>query len=203
MGLFATRGFAATGIRDIAEAAGLSSASLYEYMTSKDDLLVEVMHDSIEPLVVAGTRIRRAVSGADAQLAALTECHVWFHIQYPHETLVTDTEVRALSGARRTEIVALRDRYERVWQSIVDAGARARIFDVVERRVAVRSIVMMSTGVAAWYRPGGSMSVERLCAAYADLALATVRASRAGRAVRRADLALDDPISFVSEGRTA
>ena len=39
--LFAAKGFHGTGIRELADAAGLSSATLYHYMGTKEDLLVE------------------------------------------------------------------------------------------------------------------------------------------------------------------
>ena len=37
--LFAERGYHGTGIRQLADAAGLSSASLYHYMGTKEELL--------------------------------------------------------------------------------------------------------------------------------------------------------------------
>ena len=46
--LFAERGFHGTGIRQLAERAGVSSASLYHYMGTKEDLLVALMTSSLE-----------------------------------------------------------------------------------------------------------------------------------------------------------
>jgi AcrR family transcriptional regulator len=183
--LFARQGFAATGIRDIANAAGMTSSSLYEYMTTKDDLLVDIMRNSIEPLIQQGRAVRRSRREPELQLAALTECHVRFHASHPGETAVTDTELRALHGARRAQVVALRDRYEAVWREVVADGVKQGVFDVVDQRVAVRSLLSLCTGISAWYRPGGRLTIERLCATHADLALATVRATRDGRPVRR------------------
>ena len=44
---FARDGYAATGIRQLAEEAGLTSAALYHYMGSKEDLLVAIMRSTI------------------------------------------------------------------------------------------------------------------------------------------------------------
>jgi TetR/AcrR family transcriptional regulator, cholesterol catabolism regulator len=41
--LFATRGYAATGIRHIADEVGVTSAALYYYARTKDDLLLSVI----------------------------------------------------------------------------------------------------------------------------------------------------------------
>ena len=48
--LFAAKGFEATGIRDIADRAGLSTSALYHYMGSKDELLVAFMVESMTEL---------------------------------------------------------------------------------------------------------------------------------------------------------
>ena len=46
--LFAAKGFEATGIREIAESVNLSSAALYHYIGTKDDLLFKIMSDSLQ-----------------------------------------------------------------------------------------------------------------------------------------------------------
>jgi len=55
--LFAVKGFHGTGIRDLAEAAQLSSASLYHYMGTKEGLLVSIMVESLERLLETGRRL--------------------------------------------------------------------------------------------------------------------------------------------------
>ena len=61
--LFAAKGFEATGIRDIADLAGLSTSALYHYMGSKDELLVAFMVESMTEL----TRVAHAaLEGAGA-----------------------------------------------------------------------------------------------------------------------------------------
>ena len=191
--LFARRGFAATGIRDIAAAAGLTSSSLYEYMSTKDDLLVDIMCGTIEPLIRAGAVLIETAASPEWLLAAITQNHVWFHATYPHHTMVTDTELRALDPDRREGVVALRDTYERMWRSAVATGVEVGVFTVDDVEVAARSLISLCTGIGGWYRPGGRMTIDRLCATHADLTLAAVRAQRGGRLVRRTDLRLPEP----------
>jgi AcrR family transcriptional regulator len=186
--LFAQRGFAATGIRDIATAAGLSSSSLYEYITTKDDLLVEIMVTTIQPLVEAGSRLTAAATSPEWLLAALTRNHVWFHATHPHRTMVTDTELRSLDPVRRETVVVHRDRYESIWRDAVAAGVSAGVFDVDDVEVCARSLISLCTGIGGWYRPGGRLTIDRLCMTHVDLALAAVRAVRDGSPVRSTDL---------------
>src|SRR4051812_43136732 len=139
--LFAERGFHGTGIRDLAERAGLSSASLYHYMGTKEDLLVSIMTESLERLVEAGGRL----SGVDPvnRVTSLVELHVLTHATHRLETRVADDEMRALSPARRGAVVALRDRYEALWQDAIDAGCAAGVFHVREPKVARLALLEM------------------------------------------------------------
>lgn len=191
--LFAQRGFAATGIRDIAAAAKLTSSSLYEYMDTKDDLLVDIMRATIEPLAEAGRALAADAASPEWLLAALTQNHVWFHAIRPHQAMVTDTELRSLDGERRTAVVAMRDRYESVWRSAVRVGVDDAVFDLDDVEVGARSLISLCTGIGGWYRPGGRLSIERLCATHVDLTLAAVRAQRSGHPIRHADLAATLP----------
>ena len=50
---FREHGFAATGMREIAEKAGLSPANLYYYFKSKDDLLCFCQEQALDRLLEA------------------------------------------------------------------------------------------------------------------------------------------------------
>lgn len=195
--LFAQRGFHGAGIRDIAAAAKLTSATLYHYMKNKDDLLVEIMSDTITPLLGAAQRIKGETSSPVEALASLVEHHVWAHASDRLSAIVTDTELRALSGARLRRVVKLRDDYEHCWRDIVQSGVREGQFETGHADLAARAILEMATGVSHWYSPSGKMRLEDLCAEYADWALALLRAKRGGRTVRRADLDLSPPHHYL------
>ncbi len=201
--LFARRGFSATGIRDIARACDLSSSSLYEYMSTKEDLLVEIMATTIRPLTDAGRIARLSGHPPDWVLGSLTENHVWFHATHPHETMVTDSELRVLTGHRRERVVALRDEYEAVWRSVIVGGVQEGVFDVIDPDVTARSLISLCTGISGWYRPSGRLTIEQLCEAHADLALSAVRAQRNSRPIRRIGLTLPDPGRFMPVDRGA
>lgn len=98
--LFARKGFAATGIREIADGAGITSGALYGYMGTKEELLFAIMRSTIDPLTRHGERIVSGGDRAPERLVALVEQHVRFHCAHPRYTLITDSELRALTGPR-------------------------------------------------------------------------------------------------------
>src|SRR5215208_54920 len=113
--LFAARGFAATGIRDIARATGLTSAAMYNYVGTKEELLAEIMRLTIAPLRDAARASIDPRADPAEQLGNLVTLHVWWHGERRMHTQVTDTELRSLTGELRDEVVALRDEYEGIW----------------------------------------------------------------------------------------
>jgi AcrR family transcriptional regulator len=185
---FARDGYAATGIRALAAEAGLTPAALYHYMGSKEDLLVAIMRATIEPLHAAAVELVAAAPRPEAALVGLVERQVRLHGTSPDAALVTDTEVRALRGAARDEVLALRDRYEAIWHAVVADGARAGVFDVADASLTTKALVGLSGQISHWYRSPGRLTLDAVCALQADLALGMVRAHRDGRPVRRADL---------------
>ncbi|WP_283136641.1 TetR/AcrR family transcriptional regulator [Rhizohabitans arisaemae] len=200
VGLFAERGFNGTGIRDIASAAGLTTSTLYHYMTNKDDLLVEVMLGTITPLRDAALKIISEIDDPSVCLATLVEHHVWLHASDTLGTLVSDTELRALPAERRAQMVRLRDEYERSWHVVIHRGVETGVFDTLNPDLTARSLVQMATGVSHWFSAGGELSLTRLCHAYSDLALGLVRASRPGGVpIRRDDLTLPAPTHYLPD----
>jgi TetR/AcrR family transcriptional regulator, cholesterol catabolism regulator len=168
--LFAERGFAATGIRDVGRAAGLNSATLYHYASGKEELLAGIMRAGLGELLRTG---REAVSyRADpaVQLARLVAAHVANEAVNPLTSRVTDTEVRALTGGNRAEIIALRDEYEALVAGVLARGVAAGEFHVTDLGVARLALVEMCNGVALWYRPDGRLSVAELQDRFVELA---------------------------------
>ncbi|MBA2952722.1 TetR family transcriptional regulator [Nocardioides sp. MAH-18] len=177
LALFAERGYHGTGIRQLADAAGLSSASLYHYMGTKEELLVAIMRESLSGLVEAGERAADEHPDPRARLVALVGLHVRAHAEGPAQTRVVDDEVRALSPGARAEVVALRDRYEDLWQRTLEAGVADGSFRLGSVPVGRRALLEMCTGVARWWTPSGPLDTDALAAEYAGLALRLVGAA--------------------------
>lgn len=177
LALFAERGYHGTGIRQLAEAAGLSSASLYHYMGTKEELLVAIMRSSLTSLVAAAEEAGSLADPRD-RLVALVELHVRSHASAPEQTRVVDDEVNALSPDARDEVVALRDRYEQQWQSVLEEGVARGAFQVGSLAVVRRALLDMCSGVARWWTPAGALDLDALAGEYAALALRLVGAGK-------------------------
>jgi TetR/AcrR family transcriptional regulator, cholesterol catabolism regulator len=160
--LFARQGFAGTGIRELGRQLGLSSATLYHYTGGKEELLADIMRDSLTELLRSA---RVAVTGSDdpaAQLARLVSAHVGFCAVNPLTARVTDQEIRALSPSVRAELGDMRDDYESMYARILERGTRTGVFALTDVRLARLALLEMCNGVANWYRPDGRVDLDTL-----------------------------------------
>ncbi|WP_041535992.1 TetR/AcrR family transcriptional regulator [Parvibaculum lavamentivorans] len=69
--LFAERGFAATRLEDVAEAAGVSKATIYLYFDSKSDLFAAIVRDTAAPRLDEIEKLVETYEGPSADLITL------------------------------------------------------------------------------------------------------------------------------------
>ena len=191
--LFAAKGFEGTGIRDIATEAGISVATLYHYMSNKDDLLVSIMEYGLTRLTASARQMLDRTDDPVEQLALLAQVHVWTHGVRQQSALVVDTEIRSLSGEQLEHIRLLRDTYQDLWRQVIRRGAAQDNMQVLDPKLASFALLEMCTGVSHWYSATGELTLAYISEVFADAALGLVRATRNGRPVRVRDLSLPSP----------
>jgi AcrR family transcriptional regulator len=173
---FLEKGYHGTSIRTIAARAGLSVPGIYHHFPSKAALLERLIDDTMDDLV-ALTEEALAAAGADPldRFDAVVMTHVRFHCERPEESFIGNSELRSLPSATRRRMIAKRDRQQHMFDEVVEAGARANIFEVPLPREASRALVTMCTAVATWYRRDGKYQPAEIVAIYRDLARSMMR----------------------------
>jgi AcrR family transcriptional regulator len=174
--LFATKGFHGTGIRDLAQESNLSTASLYHYMGSKEELLADIMRDCLRTLLDSAEAELTGLTDPVERLRRLVKLHVRAHARKPRETRIVDHELHVLAPTTRRSIVELRDAYERLWADAVGDGVASGVFTTAHPGVTRIALLEMCNGVARWYSARGSLSLDDLATHYAEVALRAVGA---------------------------
>lgn len=193
LSLFARKGYEATGIRDIAQDAGITVASLYGHMSNKEELLISIMENGLVRLRDSSIEAMRDEVDPVEQLAILVRLHVWTHAKRRQSAIVVDTEIRSLTGDRLEYILTLRDEYERIWRDVIRRGALEGSLDVLEPKLATFAILEMCTGISHWYRPDGELDLPYVTDVFVDAALGLTRARRNGKPMRVSDVSYLDP----------
>lgn len=158
--LFAVKGFAATGIRELGAEAGINSATLYHYVGSKESLLALIIRSCLEELSESGARALRNSAEPVVQLAGLVSSHVGISAVNQLTARVAEYEMRALTAESRAELQSMRDEYEMLFGQVLERGQRVGSFLVEDPALCRLAMLEMCTGVAHWYRPGGRLGLE-------------------------------------------
>src|SRR5580693_1127814 len=99
--LFAERGYQLTTMMDIGAALGIRGPSLYKHVTSKQELLAEIMTETMTTLI---SRQRTAVDAGGppgVQLRRAVEAHVRYHATHREHALVGNREIESLEEPTR------------------------------------------------------------------------------------------------------
>ena len=179
---FASVGYEATTMREIAGNVGIKAASLYNHFGSKEamlwDLTLTALNELTAGCALAMSRLPENASHGD-RLAAFVSSHVDYHARNRNQALVVNSQLGSLSAPHFRRAVKLRASYEATLRAIVEAGVRDGDFESPDIRVTTYAILQMGVAVSTWFRPDGQLTIEELCAIYVQLA-AKLLAARSG-----------------------
>lgn len=157
--LFRDRGFADTGMRDIAAAADLSAANLYHYFNGKDELLFYCQDRALDRMLEAVAGARRSASSAAERLRLVLVAHV--------RTVLDDIEgatahlhTESLPPALRAALVRKRDRYEQALRRVIADGVRTGELVDMDPAIVTRAMLGAMNWTVTWFRPEGADSSE-------------------------------------------
>lgn len=166
-GVFRERGFAETGMREIAAAADLSPGNLYYYFKSKADILYFCQDHSVGRMLEQAADLHGLALAPAERLRRMIVAHLLCTLD-ELDGAAAHTEVDALPAALRGRIVAKRDRYEKAIQRIVREGIRSGAFVKGDPVLITRAILGALNWTTRWYRPGGKLKPPQVADAYAD-----------------------------------
>jgi TetR/AcrR family transcriptional regulator, cholesterol catabolism regulator len=177
--LFRERGYAATSVRDIAQALNLQGGSLYAHMASKEDILWSIVSRAADKFnsAVGPVAARTEASPAD-RLANMIRAHVGVVTSIQKDAAVFLHEWRFLSPARREEMQGRRDTYEALFRDVIKEGIDKNEFRDVDIRTTAMAILSALNGIPTWYRPNGPLSADQIADKHADLFLHALESSR-------------------------
>jgi AcrR family transcriptional regulator len=184
--LFTEKGYHATSMQDIAALVGLYKGSLYHYIGSKEELLVQVFERAMRSLIAEVERIVADPSLRPLdQLRLVIEAHVGAVAENLDALTVYLHEFRALTGSAFDRVRLQRERYRELVTTIVARGVSSGDFAAADVDVATLGVMGMCNWLAQWYRPGGRLSPGEIGAVFADLVLDGLTSSSNRRPARR------------------
>ncbi|MCO7218557.1 TetR/AcrR family transcriptional regulator [Klenkia sp. PcliD-1-E] len=168
--LFYEKGYEATSLREVAAAVGVKVSSLYNHIDGKQSLLVSMMDAIMGDLGRAQADALANRTDSLDRLRAVLDCHVRFHAERAQDVFIGNSELRSLHAEARGKIVALRDAYERQISAAIAAACSEAGVELIDLRLQTYAVVAAGSHVSAWYRPGGTMTLDEIVDIYTTMA---------------------------------
>ena len=175
--LFATQGYTATSMNQVAQACGVSKPSLYHYVRDKYQLLVEIAEGHVTLLKTLASQVQRQPLDPQAQLRELIDSFVGAYAGSRAAHRVLTEDVKFLEPADRERLLAVQ---REVVAAFADAIARAR--PELRRAELHKPLTMLLFGMMnwmfTWLQPGGRLTHALMAPVVADLFLGGLNAVR-------------------------
>ena len=172
--LFAERGFRNTTVRDIADAAGILSGSLYHHFDSKESMVDEILQTFQEELFAGYEQILASNQNAKQKIEAAVRLSFEAIDKHHHEVAIFQNEADWLGGlGDRFAYLAERHAQSRqVWLTLLQEGmASGDLKSDLDLELAYRFIRDTVWVAVRWYRPGGDLTHERVADQYLSILL--------------------------------
>jgi AcrR family transcriptional regulator len=160
--LFRNKGYAATSMRDLAKEVGIEPASIYSHVKSKEALLQKICFRIADEFFDALQGILKEDLSAEEKLSTAIDAHVGVILNNLDATTVFFHEWKHLSEPSLSEFKTLRNKYEKQFRSIIEAGIESDEFDEVDAHVSIKLLFAMMNSIYEWYNPKGKLKQQEI-----------------------------------------
>jgi AcrR family transcriptional regulator len=165
--VFARRGYDQTSVPQLAEELGIGAGSLYHYFGGKEQLLIAICDQLMDPLLARAQEILDEDTSPREQLAALVEAWVAHVVDHRDHMLVFQQERHVIDhGDQWRGVRDARKRFEKlVEQLLVELHARGEtVLD--DPRLSLSALLGMVNHTAQWFRPRGRLTAAAVAEGY-------------------------------------
>ncbi len=173
--LFRQKGYEASSMRDIASAMRIEAASLYHHIKSKDEILELICFGMAQKFILAIAEVNDIYFNAEERLREAIFNHVKIITDDMDKSAVFLKEWRSLPSASLQEFMRLRNNYEHEFTAIVENGIQEDIFEHVDKKFAVLSILSSVNWINEWYHPDGKMQAKEIATHISDFVMGGLR----------------------------
>lgn len=175
--IIADKGFAATSMNEIAEAAGMTKPGVYYHVKGKQDLLFSIMSFALDNLEAEVVELAREVSSPEERLRIIIRQHALLLTREPgaaEAVAILMDETRELDRERREQITRRKRAYFEFLRCTLDELRDAGRLRAVDATVAAFSLLGMVMWIARWYRPDGRLAGNDVVRDVTEIAVAGV-----------------------------
>ena len=160
---FATRGYDATSLQDIADALGILKGSIYYYIKTKGDLLAHLLRNAHEKGIRNIQPIADGPGDPLSRLAAMIRVHTHYVCTDRDRTAVFLHERKRLTPEQRAEYLGDEHAYRRYFEQVLQQGQDAGLIrEDLNPKLAALCLLGSLNSIYQWYKPSATFSVDAI-----------------------------------------
>ena len=170
--LFAERGYQATSMSDLTEATGLAAGGLYHYIDSKEQLLVRICDELVDPLLAQARAIVAREEPPEQQLRELLRAWLAQIESHRDHMLVFAQERHAIErDPQWRKVRRQRKAFEQLLDDVLARGEAEGTMAFADRGLTLRALLGMINYSPVWLRPRGRLSTEQIADGWCEMIL--------------------------------
>lgn len=169
--VIAERGIKGATVRDIGQAAGILSGSLYYHFESKEQIVLELLMPSVREQYERELAIRAESATPTETLTAFIRSSVAVTAEHPHHSVIIRNESRTFRDVEALRPIAdLRAKTLALWVDVVKQGMKQGEFRTdIDTDVVVRAIFDGVLGASRWFTGDRRPRPEKVATSLVDL----------------------------------
>lgn len=162
--LFSQKGISNTTVRDIGEAAGILSGSLYHHFTSKEAMVAEVLTEYLDAILRDYEDVEASYEEPVERLRGLVRASFAAIDRDPWACSIYQNEHKYLASMPGLEEVHRRsDRIQKYWLGAIEGGvSKGALRKDIPARIFYSMLRDSVWFTVRWYHAGGRYSLDRL-----------------------------------------
>ncbi|NDK88101.1 TetR/AcrR family transcriptional regulator [Gordonia desulfuricans] len=171
--MFAEQGLRSTTVRDIADAAGILSGSLYHHFDSKESMVDEILRGYLDKLFTRYQEIAASGLSATDTLQQLVVASFESIDADRNAVAIYQDEAKRLASQERFAYLGERNtEFRDLWRTVLTRGvADGEFRSDLDVELVYRFLRDTVWVAVRWYRPGGSLSVDDIAKQYLSVVL--------------------------------
>jgi AcrR family transcriptional regulator len=160
--LFKTKGFNATTMRHLAEHMGMEAASLYNHISSKEEILREICFLVANQFNEHIQQLETDESCPSRKVEAILRFHIHMLLTNHDEVYVSNRDWKHLKEPWLSNFLQIRRQYENRLATIIQEGIDKGQFRTVHPHVAVLAMLSAVRSIEYWHRSKRQISSKQV-----------------------------------------
>lgn len=160
--LFRERGYKSVSMRDLAKAMDFKAASLYNHISSKEEILADITLGVASYFTTEMDLIKQLDVDTKTRLEAVINHHIDLTLQNPEAIAIVNNDWMHLEGDHFDQFLKMRNAYEEDLRVIITEGIQSGELKSKNAEVILFSMLSTLRTLHSWYRKRSGIDGQQL-----------------------------------------